>query len=251
MPITKCVLLTGSHGKLGKAIRLSLAFDDLLSPTHSQLDINNEKQISDFFSTHNIDIVIHCAAYARLEACEKNPAMALQTNLIGTAHLVSEVLRQQQARQKLIRFIYISTDGVYECNRGNYSEKDATLPYSIYGWTKLGGEMAVRLLVRHCIIRTSFFDPESIPFESAPKDVYSSKLTINDLVDAISFLSDHPFNGVVNVGSPKNSDYERYKYFKTNLKPCTRKDIAKHVTFNFPYDSSLNCNLWKTILQLK
>ncbi len=50
-----------------------------------------------------------------------------------------------------IRFVYISTDGVYVGTKGNYSEEDETAPYNIYGWTKLGGELVVRALPNFCV----------------------------------------------------------------------------------------------------
>src|SRR3989338_3140171 len=174
----KNILLTGASGELGKAVTNSRLFLYILAPSRQTLDITKPSTIAKFFNNNYFDAVIHCAAMARIKECEENPAKAIETNIIGTSNLVTAVINKERESGKKIRFVHISTDGVYPGIKGNYSEKDKTMPYNTYGWTKLGAECAVNALSNFCVIRTSFFDPDNMKFKDAATDAYSSKISI-------------------------------------------------------------------------
>lgn len=243
----KHLLLTGSSGNLGRAIVKSGYFSRLLTPSEEDMDITIAGMIEEFFTLNEFDAVIHCAALARMKECEIHPQRAVRINIAGTCNLVQEVLKKEKDTGKKIRFIYISTDGVYPGQRGDYSEKDETLPYNRYGWTKLGGECAVKMLQDHCIIRTSFFDPENIPFDTAATDAYSSRVPLDYLTRAIATIFESGFTGTINIGGEKKSEYERYKEFKPQIKPCKLKDILKEVPFPMASDASMDTSLWKEL----
>ena len=243
------ILLTGGSGKLGQTIRNSGLFPSLLAPSREALDLRKPASIKKYFKENDMDAVIHCAALARIAGCEENPVEAIETNIIGTSHLVKETILKENKSSSRVRFIYISTDGVYPGIRGHYSEQDAVFPYSHYGWTKLGAECAVHLLPNFCIIRTSFFDPRDIKFDRSAADIYNSKMRIEELVKAIRFLVESDFVGTINIGSDRESDYNRYRKFKPELIPCPREEIFRAVPFKMASDSSLDISLWKSITQ--
>jgi len=245
----KKILLTGASGKLGRAIVSSGYFTSLITPSQEVLDITRPETIAKFFDDNDLGAVIHCAALVRMRECEKDPARAIETNIIGTSNLVREVITQENKSKKKIRFIHISTDGVYGGISGNYSEKDATIPYNKYGWTKLGAECAVNTLTNFCIIRTSFFDHDNMKFDESAVDVYSSRVPINYLANAIGILFKSDFVGTINLGGERKSDYERYREFKPSLKECKLSDILKTVPFAMARDASMDCSLWKKIEQ--
>lgn len=243
----KNILLTGASGELGKAIASSGIFPSILAPSRQTLGITKPGTIAKFFDNNKFDAVIHCAAMARLKECEENPAKAIETNIIGTSNLVNEVINKEKESREKIRFIHISTDGVYPGIDGNYSEKDKTMPYNTYGWTKLGAECAVNALSNFCIIRTSFFDPENIKFEDAASDAYSSKVPINYIVKAILTLLNSGFTGTINVGKERRSDYEHYREFKPEIKKCRLADIKETISFRMYKDASMDISLWRKI----
>ena len=245
----KNILVIGSSGKLGQAIVNSGYFSSILTPSSKIVDITKPKTIENYFENTDIDSIINCAALARMKECEENPIKAIETNIVGTCNLVIEVIKKENKSKKKIRFLHISTDGVYSGTRGNYSEMDETIPYNKYGWTKLGAECAVNLLSNFCIIRTSFFNPNDIKFQKSAVDAYSSKITMDDLVKAIAVMLNNDFVGTINIGSKKKSDYERYRFFKPSIKKCKLKDILKTVNFAMASDSSMDCALWKKIEQ--
>jgi dTDP-4-dehydrorhamnose reductase len=238
----KKILLTGGSGALGGALlQSSLRHRITYSPTHKELEITNFEQVKSYLDKIDIDTIIHCAALADVTGCEKNPEGAINVNIGGTSSIVECV------RNKKVRFIYISTDYVYPCERGNYSEKDAVGPFTVYGWTKLAGEYIAGTLKDHCIIRTSFFIPEKISYESAPNDAYFSKISLSELVEAIIFLLDSSFVGTVNVGQERASIYDILKKYKPGLKAKSRKEIQ----FTRAVDSSFDISLWKAIQNKK
>ena len=244
---SKKILLTGSTGSLGKAILSLKSGLPFLAPAKNALDITKPITIKSFFQKNDIGAVVHCAALARMKDCNENPAKAIETNIIGTANLVIETINKEKTTGKNIRFIHISTDGVYNGTKGNYSETDAAMPYNHYGWTKLGAECAANLLKNHCIIRTSFFDPKNIKFSESATDSYTSKVTINYLANAVITMLNSNFTGTINIGSERKSDYDTYRKYKPGLKPCKFKDILKTVAFPIAKDASMNVSLWKKI----
>ena len=81
--------------------------------------------------------VIHCAAIANVDACESDPERARQLNSEIPGKLAKYVARGGA------RFLHVSTDAVFDGQRGDYTEEDAVNPLSVYARTKLGGEQAV------------------------------------------------------------------------------------------------------------
>lgn len=243
----KNVLLTGGTGQLGRAIQESKLFPGVLTPSRRELDITDFKNVCQYFDVHKISAVIHCAALARIAICESKPGEAIDINVGGTGHLVKAVLRKEKESGGKVRFLYVSTDGVYPGLRGRYQESAATMPYNNYGWTKLACECIVHLLTDYCIIRTNFFDPAHIEFSTSAVDIFTSKLPLQDLVAAIKLLLNHRFVGVINVGGERMSDYQRYKKYDPRIRPCTREEILKHISFQLYSDASLNTTLWKKL----
>ena len=246
MSITN-ILLTGGSGKLGTYITNSKLFNNIFNPSRDILDITKPTTIKQIFECKKSDAVIHCAALARMSICEGDPGRAINVNIVGTSNLVKQVIEAEKRHQKRIRFVHISTDGVYPSVRGKYSEKDKTIPYNIYGWTKLGAECVVRTLTNHCIIRTRFFDPNQIEFEKSATDIFTSSMPISNLVKAIKKVLMLDFVGTVNIGCPRLSDFDRYRKYKKTLKPCTREDIVKDLPFQIAKDASMNCSLWESL----
>ncbi len=241
------VLLTGGTGTLGKHILQSGLFRNILAPGSREMDITEAASVDKFFEENDFDAVIHCAAMARVGECEKQPEKAVEVNIIGTSNVVAAVVRKEKMTKKKIRFIHISTDGVYQSTKGNYSEEDATAPYNLYGWTKLGAECAVMALPNFCIIRTRFFDTENIKYDEYATDAYTSMIPVGELVKAIAAIAENEFIGTINVGGERISDYELFKKYKQSIKQCKFEDIQGRTPFKLSKDASMDTSLWKKI----
>ena len=145
----------------------------------------NRKSIRKILNKNNFYLIINCAAMARIEDCEKNISKAIEVNIGGTYNLVKEIILYQKKKRKKIKFLHISSDGVYPSKKGNYSEKGPLGPYNIYGWTKLASEFIVKILEMHVIIRTRFFDKKNIKFKNSATDIFTSSIELNDLINKI------------------------------------------------------------------
>ncbi len=117
---------------------------------------------ADFFESGSVDAVldesrpdavIHCAALANLEDCEKDPAAARRLN----AELPAQFAKACRARG--LRFVHISTDAVFDGEKdGAYTEEDSPNPLGTYAQTKWEGEQAVLSEYPRCLIaRVNFY----------------------------------------------------------------------------------------------
>ena len=151
-------------------------------------------------------------------------------------------------KKKDIKLVFISSDAVYASVKGNYKETDKTNPYNFYGLTKLKGEKIVKKLKNYIIIRTRFFDKRKIPFKYSAINIYTSSLEVNKLVKYISILIKKKFQGTINVGGPKISDYKQYKKYKKSLDPCDKSKILNELNFKIATNASLNISKLKKFL---
>src|SRR5262249_57758387 len=92
---------------------------------------------------------IHAAALASVADCQRDPARAERVNVQGTAQLA------ELAAKTGARFLFISTDLVFDGAKGNYGESDVPAPLSIYGRSKLAAEAPVLALPRGVVARLS------------------------------------------------------------------------------------------------
>lgn len=105
------------------------------------LDIRDLKAVQTTLARIRPTAVIHAAANARPDTCEAHPQEAWDVNVAATQYLA-------QAAQTIgARFIFISTDLVFDGRRGGYAESDTPAPLSIYGQTKLDAE---KIIQTHC-----------------------------------------------------------------------------------------------------
>ena len=91
------------------------------------------------WSTFRPRLVLHGGAYTAVDACESDPDTAFGVNVLGTRN-VAEALREAGAH-----LVYISTDYVFDGSLDRpYDEWDQPAPASVYGRSKLGGELSAR-----------------------------------------------------------------------------------------------------------
>ena len=97
------------------------------------------------------DLIIHTAAMTSVDECERNPGQADRVNVQGTRN----VLRALKGGR--CSLVHISTDSVFDGEKGHYREEDKTNPVHVYGKTKLAAEQEVAeyrpdaLIIRTCI----------------------------------------------------------------------------------------------------
>ena len=171
------------------------------------------------------------------------PNKSIETNIIGTSNVVIECMK------KNIKLIYISTDYVYPGLDGNYDENSPLSPYEgnkdgiyKYGWSKLGGECAVKIYDNSLIIRLCM-SSKPFPHDKAPKDVIKSYIYSDDAANIILKILHK--KGVINVGGNAKSIYDFAKEKNPNIKEITRNSIND---VKIAPNTSMNISKLKKIL---
>ena len=242
------ILLLGGTGTLGKTIIKSKLFKNLYHPSRKRLNILDKSKIENYLIKNKINIIIHCAALARVKECEKNKKKAYKTNILGTKNVASSVANCFKKKNLNIKLVFMSSDGVYPSTKGNYKESDKLKPYNYYGFTKLEGEKIVKKLNDFIIIRTRFFDKNNIKFKYAATNIFTSSIEVNKLSLYIYKIIKKKFKGVINVGGKKVSDYKKYKKYKKNIKPCDKTIIFNSTNVKLASDASLNLKKFNRLI---
>jgi dTDP-4-dehydrorhamnose reductase len=148
------ILITGAGGMLGKALSSCLETRDhkVGKFPRELLDVTNFHQVMDAITVEKPDLVIHAAAYTNVDQAESEPDLAYLINVYGTENIAVACSRLD------VPMLYISSDYVFGGDQNRpYQPWDATNPLSIYGKTKLAGELVVRSYLRNFyIVRTSW-----------------------------------------------------------------------------------------------
>ena len=149
------ILITGCNGQLGNEMQLL----EKQHPQHTwfntdvqELDITDQEAVNRFVEENQIDGIVNCAAYTAVDKAENDRQLATTLNSVAPAYLAAAV------EQRKGWFVQISTDYVFNgTNHKPYKEDDTPCPDSVYGSTKLAGELAAQRFCTHTmIIRTAW-----------------------------------------------------------------------------------------------
>ena len=129
------ILVTGGDGQLGLALQRQRGNHDLVAHSRKELDITNAAQVAEVFAQEQPAVVINCAAWTDVDACEGDPEKAMEINGSAVSILAHE------ANNAGARLVQTSTDYVFDGTKDEpYTETDLPNPLSIYGKSKLLGE---------------------------------------------------------------------------------------------------------------
>ena len=145
------ILITGASGFVGAHLMQSRFPAQIFGTFHNnppqehpdryfQLDIADDEACRAVVSVVKPDFLIHCAARSNLDWCEKNKAASWRINAEAPARLAAI------CAEKNIRYLFVSSDMVFDGKHGNYNEADACNPLSNYGRAKRHAEKAVLAL---------------------------------------------------------------------------------------------------------
>ena len=153
------LLVTGANGLLGNRIVALAKNRYTVIPTHRtkplisnslKLDITNAAEASNLFGKLKPDVVVHTASETNVDRCETENEHAWKINVDGTRNMA---VACSQVGAKLV---YISTDYVFDGEKGLYKEGDKPNPVNYYGLTKLEGEkQVIEYCKNYAILRTS------------------------------------------------------------------------------------------------
>ena len=224
------VLVTGSNGQLASCIKdLAKQYDGLnfIYTDYKELDICDLSQVNTFFeSNKKIDYCINCAAYTAVDKAETEVDKAFEINATGRKKL-SDSLREFDAI-----LIQISTDFVFDGEKKEpYTETDVAKPISVYGASKLQGEIEIKqTLETYFILRTSWL------YSEHGANFMKTMLKLAETRDEISVVSDQigtpTYAGdladvILKIISSKNTNFGLYHY--SNEGVASWYDFAKTI----------------------
>jgi dTDP-4-dehydrorhamnose reductase len=147
------ILLIGNTGQLGWELEHALApLGELSACDYPDVDLAHVVSIRRAIRDCHPHLLVNAAAYTAVDRAESEPELAKAVNSIAPAVMAEEAIRMNAA------LIHYSTDYVFDGLKGSpYIESDPTNPLSVYGQTKLDGELAVVQLGGAAItLRTSW-----------------------------------------------------------------------------------------------
>jgi len=153
------VVVTGANGQLGREVVTRWTQDAVTPLTRAELDVTDEAAVRDVLHDLRPEVVVNCAAWTAVDACEDDPARAHTANALAPWWLA-------RACDAIgARLIHVSTDYVFDGTapvgpggdpRG-FTAFDPVAPRSEYGRSKAAGEALVRQALReHHIVRTAW-----------------------------------------------------------------------------------------------
>ena len=176
------VLVTGARGQLGTELVPLLTPHEVVAVDLAELDITDRALVLGAFGDVRPDIVVNCAAMTAVDACESNVETAFAVNAMAVRNLA------EGCRSVGAHLATISTDYVFDGTKENpYNEWDSPCPVSVYGRSKLAGEIEAGSDAT--IVRTAWLCGEHGP------NMVKTVLRLLSEHDTLSFVDDqrgHP-----------------------------------------------------------
>ncbi|WP_435235704.1 dTDP-4-dehydrorhamnose reductase [Psychromonas sp. PT13] len=191
------VLITGGNGQVGYCLteRLNKQSDiDVLSLDLDGLDITDESAVHKVVSEFEPIVIINAAAHTAVDRAESEIELSYAINKNGPKYLA-------EAANKIdATILHISTDYVFPGDKaGLYQETDATGPQSVYGGSKLAGELeVVNACAKYIILRTAWV------FGEVGNNFIRTMLRLGKEREALSIVGDQ-FGGPTYAGDIANA----------------------------------------------
>lgn len=267
-------LITGASGQLGGYLLRELTDRDesviawsgsrtgqLFGFPLRPVNLTQPELIEKAFREARPDLVIHMAAITRIADAYSDPAHARMVNVEGTAALAAI------AQQLGVRFVHVSTDLVFNGEKGPYRENDPPTPLSVYGQTKANAErealsrggsvIRVSLLFGPSVVdRPSFFDQQiRALLAGSPvalfEDEWRTPLSFAAAARALLSVACSDFTGLLHVGGPERLSRLDMGRRLAELLGCGNDAIVAATRAGAsapearPRDTSLDSSLWR------
>lgn len=232
--------------------------------TKIRLDLRNYAKIVEILNEIKPDIIIHTSAISDVDLCEVDKYLAWSVN-VEASHVIAKKAKDFNAK-----LVYLSTDYVFDGERGLYRENDVPAPINYYGLTKLIAENIFSSATNnHIILRTSQiygFGMGRVNFARFVIDALSKGQRIKALTDqwlsptlntllakAIKGLVEGNHVGLFHVAGERMSRYEfariiaeKFGFDESLIEPITMDEISFRA--KRPRDSSLDSSKAKNVL---
>lgn len=177
------ILVVGCKGMLGQEL-MGVFGSSARGVDVEEIDITDLSSVQRVLVTLKPTVVVNAAAYTDVDGCQTHAEQAMQVNGEGVAHLA---MVSKEIGAKLVQ---VSTDYIFDGEKGSpYLEDDLCAPLSVYGESKLAGEMNTWFNPDHLIVRTQWL------YGHAGKNFVETMLRLAGERDELTVVDDQ-------VGSP-------------------------------------------------
>lgn len=247
------VLILGSEGQLGS--ELNKIFTNAMTFSHhpgrrDYLDFCDLEHLQRTIASSKPSVIINTAAVTGVDQCESDKSNAYLVNGLALKIIT------KTARETGSKLIQVSTDYIFDGERGLYKEDDVPNPISFYGLSKLIGETYVQSYDDSLVIRTSgvFGSKKNFPlyvFDQLSKklpvqvmEIFYSPIHARNLAIAIGELLAKDSKGIINVAGERISRHklalEICRKYKMDDTLIHRVEKLEPLKAKRPYDSSLD-----------
>jgi dTDP-4-dehydrorhamnose reductase len=238
------ILITGSGGFIGSYVYHSLSeagfvvygIDRIIKPTVDEVvDLTKQDDLLNVLNSQKPDVIIHLAAYSNVEMCESDHLRCFNNNVLPTA------LMTNWAWHSGARVIFISSDYVFNGDKGNYCEEDVEQPLQNYGVTKLIGEKIVSTLSNSVILRPTVVYGWDIDGMNFFMQLYRSQLEKKEKRIPIDQISNPTYVGDLCELIKKLVENSSVSgtYLATGNESFNRYEFAKHISDNMNWDENI------------
>ena len=228
----KKIAITGKTSRVAKTLKKYFFGSNIIYLDKKKFDILNFKQINNFLKKNKIKTLVHMAALSRpMKIHKENINKSIEINIIGTANIV------RACKNNNTKLIFFSTNYVYPGKKGPYSENDNLNPINNYGWSKLGGESAVRMYKNTLILRLCMTEKPFV-HQYAFSNVTTNFMFHDDFAKVFHKLINK--KGVINVGGKRQTVFNFVKSYK--------KIVKKKISKESSLDHSINVKKFKKII---
>lgn len=227
----KKILVTGGVGLLGNAVvrQAKNTYETVYTYNrHARnldgargipLDITSAGAVMECIAGLRPDLIVNAAALRTINYCQEHPDEAMAVNATGAGNIAAAAARYGA------KMIHVSTDSVFDGQKGMYKETDPPNPVTVYGKSKLEGE---RLVMGACpealIVRVSSIYGMSLEGQSIPEwvldqlrkgipvkmftDAYLSPVFADNMAEVMLEAAGAGLKGIYNVSNERCSRYE-------------------------------------------
>lgn len=235
------VLITGASGQLARAVLKTWQGHEIIAPDEARFNLRSHEAIRSVVSEVRPEVLLNLGAFTQVDKCEAEPELAMLINGAAVGWL-AEACNACGAT-----LVQVSTDYVFSGTGSRpYLETDPTGPLSVYGRSKLQGEIEAEKSRRHLLIRTSWlYDAWGRNFYrtmltaasqgrtlKVVDDQRGSPTTCRALARQLSIALEASWQGLVHMSCRGETTWYgfakeifRQKGIQANLSPCTTADF--------------------------
>ncbi|UCF97524.1 MAG: NAD(P)-dependent oxidoreductase [Spirochaetaceae bacterium] len=209
---------------------------DIEGASTRNVDITDRQAVLKAMEQIKIDAAINVAAVSNIDFAEKNQELTRNINVVGATNIA------EGCRHSGAKYIYFSSDAVFDGSKNMYYEEDPTNPVNYYGRSKAEAEMAVTeanpdtVVIRISLVMgypvtggNAFFLPLEDNLRSGkevtfPTDEIRTPVDVLTLAESVLELVENEYRGVLHIGATDS---------------ITRYELACMVASEMGYDSAL------------